>query len=198
MPRLPSGEPGGHSLRIRQPWRSHKGSGVVHQRASRGAPNRSLVWNSDRRCRVARWGPRLTSLTCRSRDPTISLMKFVTALRWLLAALIAFGLVTGTTASATPSGMAQQAVMAMTVDIPCAAMASMQSDEVHASPVSVPCTSMTADCVKQITCVQIVGLPNPTLVSYVPIVNGLVRYARRPDAATGITRQPNLFPPIAD
>lgn len=125
-------------------------------------------------------------------------VKLVTALRWLLAALIAFGLVTGTTASAMPSGMAQQAVLAMPADMPCAAMASMQSDGAHASPVGVPCTSITADCVKQINCVQIVGLPGPALASYVPVMNGLTRYVARPDAATGITPQPSLFPPIAD
>lgn len=121
------------------------------------------------------------------------------ALRWLIAVLVAFGLVTGTTAIAMPSGMVQQAVAKASVaDAPCASMSAMQSAEGRVSSGSMPCKSISPDCMKQMTCLQALSIPGRSASGYMPFVYASVTYWVNAQPVTGISRKPDLFPPIAD
>ncbi len=120
-------------------------------------------------------------------------------LRWLVTVLVAFSLVTGTTAIAMPSGMVQQAMAKASVaDTPCASMSEMQSAEGRVSSGSMPCKSITPDCMKQMTCFQALSIPGRSASGYMLFVYGSVTYWTKAQPAAGVSRKPDLFPPIAD
>lgn len=120
-------------------------------------------------------------------------------LRCLLIALIGFGLFAGTTTQATQLTAMHSTVSAISTEkSSCNRMAGATTPDVHASTDGAPCKSVTPGCVKQMTCLQTLALPERSARPY-----RLMKYARLAywsglHVPSGLDHEPDLFPPICD
>jgi len=121
-------------------------------------------------------------------------MSFVTVLRRLLVALIAFGLISGS-AIAAPMTMDSGNGQSQVVDMPCG-MSMMQSIDI-ASKGKMPCNTVTPDCVKQLACTQISVLPERFVVSQDAFASTSVMYWSSYTLLEGLTVEPDISPPVA-
>ena len=122
-------------------------------------------------------------------------------LRRVLAWLIVFGLLAGNAAYAMPDGVMQEGgrtgKMALAV---CEQVSSMPSFGKAASAGEPSNNTMPPDCLmmKQIACAQVPALPSGAAGPSLTVTYAAVVYWSRADAISGITRKPDLFPPIID
>lgn len=124
--------------------------------------------------------------------------RIVLLLRQLLAVLIVFGLVAGTSAHAMPFGMVQDASMTtQAMQTPCDQMAVMPTLKGGAAEGGMPCKAITPDCVKQMVCVELPALPTDAARGYAPVTYAPVTYWSHTHALTGLSHEPDLLPPIA-
>ena len=112
----------------------------------------------------------------------------VRLLRHILFALVAFALVGGTTSDFARAAAYSPVMAAM--DAPCDMAMPMSASGDDAKPMP-PCKGLTADCIKQMGCVTVVGLPVPftaretavkhAAVTYWPPLTKLVSFYRQPE-----------------
>lgn len=126
-------------------------------------------------------------------------MSFLATLRSLVMALVVFGLFAGSMAYAMPASMGQTVILAgsgQDVAMPCGMMAGMHSPDSKAKG-EMPCNSITPDCVKKMACLQIVGLPDRWEPSIGVVTLAEVAYPVSRHLLAGLTRKPELSPPLA-
>lgn len=112
-------------------------------------------------------------------------------LRHLVLLLVAFALVSGTTAELAS---AAQYVAPMTMDgMPCN-MAMPMSASGDTKPVA-PCKGMTSDCLKLMGCVTVTALPARYTTHAIVVQYGVVDYPTFSSELTGLDHRPDPFPP---
>lgn len=115
-------------------------------------------------------------------------------LRHFLLVLVAFALVSGTTAEFARVAQAAQYVAPMTMDgVPCN-MAMPMSASGDTKPMA-PCKSMTPDCLKLMGCVTVTALPARYTTHAIVVQYGVVDYPTFSSELTGLDHRPDPFPP---
>jgi hypothetical protein len=111
--------------------------------------------------------------------------------RRILFLLVAFALVSGTTAE---FARAAQYVAPMTMDgMPCN-MAMPMSVSGDTKPIA-PCKGMTSDCLKLMGCVTVTALPTRYTTQAIVVEYGVVGYPTFSSKLTGLDHRPDPFPP---
>ncbi len=123
-------------------------------------------------------------------------MNFNAILRQLLAALIVFGLISGSVAFASPmtidsAGIGK--VQSQVAEMPCG-MSMMQSTSGMPEG-KMPCNKVTPDCVKQVVCNQVSVLPERFAVSQDAFAVTDVTYWSSLPLLDGLTVEPAISPP---
>jgi len=125
-------------------------------------------------------------------------MSFIAILRRLLAALIVFGLISGSAAFASPMTMDGAGIVkaqSQFAEMPCG-MSVMQS--MSGMPKSnVPCNQVSPDCVKQVACTGVSVLPERFVVSQDAFASKTVTYWSSLYLLDGLTIEPAISPPVA-
>ena len=115
--------------------------------------------------------------------------------RFLLA-ITAFAFLGGATLQAMPVADTQVktsgADMAMAAGMPCEHMDAMKG----AGMPLLPCKGMTPDCIKQMGCIGFPDLPQASVLA-TPVAYAVVDYRHLQQPSVGLSRKPDLFPPIA-
>lgn len=112
-------------------------------------------------------------------------------LRHFLLLLVAFALVSGTTAE---FARAAQYVAPMTMDgMPCN-MAMPMSASGDTKPMA-PCKGITPDCLKLMGCVTVTALPTRYTTHVIVVQYGSVNYPTLSSKLTGLDHRPDPFPP---
>lgn len=115
-----------------------------------------------------------------------------------MAALIAFGLISGSAAFASPMTMDSAGIVkaqSQFAEMPCG-MSIMQGTDA-ASKGKMPCNTITPDCVKQIGCAQVSSLPERFVVSQDAFTSTIVTYWSSLTLLDGLTVEPDISPPVA-
>jgi hypothetical protein len=114
----------------------------------------------------------------------------------LLLVVTAFAFLGGATLQAMPVADAQiqtsGAGMAMAAGMPCEHMDTMK----RAGAPLLPCKGMTADCIKQMGCIGFPDLPQASILA-TPVAYAAVDYGQFRQTSVGLSRKPDLDPPIA-
>ena len=116
----------------------------------------------------------------------------VHVLRHILLALVALALVGGTTSDFARAA-AYGPVMA-TMEVPCDMAMPMSASGDDAKPMP-PCKGLTADCIKQMGCVTVVGLPVPFTAREATVHYAAVAYWSPLAKLVSLDRQPEPQPP---
>ena len=125
-------------------------------------------------------------------------MSFNAIFRRLMATLIAFGLISGSAAFASPMTMDSAGIVkaqSQFAEMPCG-MSIMQGTDA-ASKGKMPCNTITPDCVKQIACAQVSALPERFVVSQDAFTSTTVTYWSSLPLLDGLTVEPDISPPVA-
>lgn len=114
----------------------------------------------------------------------------------LLLAITAFAFLGGATLQAMPVADAHVqtsgAGIAMVAGMPCEHMDSMKGAGIPL----LPCKGVTPDCIKQMGCIGFPDLPQASVLA-TPVAYAVVDYRQFRQTSVGLSRKPDLFPPIA-
>lgn len=114
----------------------------------------------------------------------------------LLLAVIACAFLSGATLQAMPVTDAHVQTsgsgMAMAAGMPCEHMDAMKG----AGMSLLPCKGTTPDCIKQMGCIGFPDLPQASVLA-TPVAYAVVDYRHFQQTSAGLSRKPDLFPPIA-
>ena len=113
-------------------------------------------------------------------------------LRYLLLLLVAFAIVGGTT-SELARAAAYGPVAAM-AEMPCDMAMSTSASGDDARPMA-PCKGMTADCIKQMGCVTVVGLPAHFMTHESDVQYATIGYWSSLSKLVSLALQPEPLPP---
>lgn len=125
-------------------------------------------------------------------------MSFNAILRRLLVVLIAFGLISGWMAFASPMTMDSAGigeVQSQVAEMPCG-MSMVQSTSGIPED-KMPCNKVTPDCVKQVVCNQVSVLPERFAVSQDAFAVTDVTYWSSLSLLDGLTVEPAISPPCS-
>jgi hypothetical protein len=117
----------------------------------------------------------------------------------LLSLVTALAFLGGATLQAMPMADIQEMqprAGAMQVDLPCDQMTAMaQASKPAGDPL--PCKGLTLDCIKQMGCVGVPSLlPSADVLATSVVYAAIIYWPARPQL-DGVSREPDLFPPIA-
>lgn len=127
-------------------------------------------------------------------------MSLLANFRRLVIALVVIGLFAGSLAYAMPASMDEGVVAAaqgQNIDMPCGMMAAMYGTDAMTTENKMPCNTIMADCVKKMACLQTVALPEHGNLKAGPVTFVAVTYPVSASLRTGLTREPELSPPLA-
>lgn len=117
-------------------------------------------------------------------------------LRRLLIVITALAFMGGATLQAMPVADAQLKTsdthMTTATGMPCEHMAIMKG---AGAPI-LPCKGITSDCIKQMGCIGFPDSPQASVLT-APITYAVVDYRYFQQTSAGLSRKPDLFPPIA-
>ncbi len=115
----------------------------------------------------------------------------------LLLVVTAFAFLGGATLQAMPVTDAQVqtsgADRAMAAGMPCEHMDALKG----AGAPLLPCKAMTPDCIKQMGCIGFPDLPQASVLATPVAYYSAVDYRYFQQTSDGLSRKPDLFPPIA-
>ena len=117
-------------------------------------------------------------------------------LHQLLIAITVFAFLGGATLQALPVADAQVqtsgAGIAMVAGMPCEHMDTLKGTGIPL----LPCKGITPDCIKQMGCIGFPDLPQASVLA-APVAYAVVDYRQFRQTSAGLSRKPDLFPPIA-
>lgn len=125
----------------------------------------------------------------------------ILVLRRLLIVLTGVAFIFGATVQAVqPAEFIASAYMDAaqpSIDDCCVKMA-MKSHATPAPIKQVPCKGISLDCAKQVGCIASPALPAPSIALRSPTVYARVAYWPPAASRAGLSRKPDLFPPIVN